>query len=332
MADAARGSAPWRRLWWSLAGRIWLTSLMLVLVMAALGVITISRLGVLESSVNSVLSRNYRSIEAAHGMLAAVNGLRTGDLSAALAPAEFHRWLEIQQHNLTEPGEGELTAKVAKEGDAFFARDIHAPDSAAQAQTLSNSLKDLIALNRHAMFSADRHTVRVAHSFRTEELLLVAFGDLLLALSSYALARTLVTRPLGELLRTLRQIGDEQSLRAMTSPPTLELDELAREFNAMVARLQTGYRARVDELSRERSKSSAIIESIEDGLIVLDHAGTVVHINEIACAILDIEPARALAMPFEGIGRLSPHSRRMIEALEHNRETEGTPTEFKVFV
>ena len=72
MLHTAADAGRWRRLWWSLAGRIWLTSLLLVVLMGMLGVSIAARLAVLERSVNRVLSRNYRSIQAANGMLQAL--------------------------------------------------------------------------------------------------------------------------------------------------------------------------------------------------------------------------------------------------------------------
>src|SRR5271169_6010027 len=106
MSDGVRGASG--GLWWSLAGRVWLTNLILVLLMAALGVLAISRLAVLESSVNRVLSRNYQSIQAAQKMSGAIAAFRTGDLSAAQAEALFRQWLAAEQGNITEPGEDRL--------------------------------------------------------------------------------------------------------------------------------------------------------------------------------------------------------------------------------
>jgi len=49
----------------------------------------------------------------------------------------------------------------------------------------------------------------------------------------------------------------------------------------------------------EKHKTEAIIESLEDGVVLIDSAGIVTHINEIAALIMDIEPADALGSPFE---------------------------------
>lgn len=100
----------------------------------------------------------------------------------------------------------------------------------------------------------------------------------------------------------------------------------------MVARMQAGYSTRVAELDRERSKTAAIIESIEDGLIVLDRTGAIVHINEVARAILGLEPDGVLGSSLEQLAGHNPHVMRLTAAFERDRGGDGAPTEFKVFI
>ncbi len=318
----------WHRLWWSLAGRIWLTSVLLVALMGALGVGIAARLAILERSVNQVLSRNYRSIQVANGMLAAMGGLRAGGLTREQARTDFERLLNVQRRNETEPGESELTETIGRQADDFFA----AP-GASGGPALEHSLAELIALNERAMFSADRHTVAVARNSRVEALAVLVAAVLVLCASSYALSRSLVNRPLAGLLRTVRMIDSEQSLRAMAPPPTSELAELADEFNAMIWRLQTDSAKRLAELDRERSKTGAIIESIEDGLIVLDPQRAIVHMNEVAGAILDVSHAGILGTRLQSLGERGSHAARLVAALDHRGlDANGGPIEFKVFL
>jgi len=330
MSPNAVDDRRWRRLWWSLAGRIWLTSVLLVVLMGALGVGIAARLAILERSVNRVLSRNYRSIQAANGMLAALGGARSGDLALVQARTDFKGWLNVQRHNVTEPGEAELTKTIARQADEFFT--AVAQRGALRTQTLAHSLSDLIALNERAMFSADRLTVAVARSFRIEALTLVLVAVLLLTASSYALSRSLLRRPLADLIRTLRMIDSEQSLRAAAQPPTMELAELADELNAMVWRLQTDSAKRLSEVDRERSKAEAIMESIEDGLIVLDPQRAIIHMNELAGAILDVAHTGILGTGLHSLGESGSHAARLVAALDHHGAGNGTPIEFKVFL
>jgi two-component system, OmpR family, sensor histidine kinase KdpD len=84
-------------------------------------------------------------------------------------------------------------------------------------------------------------------------------------------------------------------------------------------------------LAIERSRVDvveAIIESIEDGLVVLDREGIIVHVNDVACAILDCARTEALGHRFEALGTHHPHYIRLRGAvrdfLTHpEREEEG---------
>ena len=66
-------------------------------------------------------------------------------------------------------------------------------------------------------------------------------------------------------------------------------------------RLEQHYAARLLDLDHERSKIDAIVESVEDGLIVLDQSRSIVHINEVACAILALDARPATETVLESL-------------------------------
>jgi PAS domain S-box-containing protein len=74
-------------------------------------------------------------------------------------------------------------------------------------------------------------------------------------------------------------------------------------------------RSRIDAVLAEKAKTEAVIESIDDGLVVLDPRGVVVDINEIACAILDVERDETLGRPFRRLGTTHPHYLRLRAAV-----------------
>jgi two-component system sensor histidine kinase KdpD len=74
-------------------------------------------------------------------------------------------------------------------------------------------------------------------------------------------------------------------------------------------------RTRIDVVLAEKAKTEAVIESIDDGLVVLDPDGMVVHMNEVACAILDLERGAALGRPFRELGTTHPHYLRLRAAV-----------------
>src|SRR5262245_18925503 len=79
----------------------------------------------------------------------------------------------------------------------------------------------------------------------------------------------------------------------------------------------------------------AIIESIEDGLVVLSPDGVVEHVNEVACAILDVERDAALGVRFAELGTNHPHYLRLRAAVADvlaNPEREPEAVEFAMFI
>jgi signal transduction histidine kinase/biopolymer transport protein ExbB/TolQ len=327
MSESTRQGRRLSHPWWSLTGRIWLTTLLFSLLMAGLSVLAISRLSVLESSVNHVLSRNYSSVKAVDGMKDAISRFRAGDLARESAQARFSHWFEIEQRNLTEPGEDALTATVARQAGDFFnlARTDPARARQAGAPALSLALDQIVELNEHAMFSADRRTVRVARDLRAGELAIVMLAVLILGASNFVVSWSMIILPMRKLMNTLRQIDDEHSLRSMPRPQTVELAELAAEFNLMVGRLQAEFARRLDELTLERSKIAAVIESVEDGLIVFDRGGSVTHINEVACAILSLDRETI------SVARDDSDVASRLLALRQGSLDSSIPVEFKAF-
>jgi NtrC-family two-component system sensor histidine kinase KinB len=84
---------------------------------------------------------------------------------------------------------------------------------------------------------------------------------------------------------------------------------------------------RIDAVLAEKAKTEAVMEAIEDGIIVLDPEGVVVHVNEVACAILEVERERVLGARFDDLASRHPHYLRVREAA---RELERDPAKHDI--
>jgi two-component system sensor histidine kinase KdpD len=107
------------------------------------------------------------------------------------------------------------------------------------------------------------------------------------------------------------------------------LEALARQAAIAIER------TRVDVVLQEKAKTEAIMEAIEDGLIVVDPAGTIVHVNAVACAILEVERERVLGERLEEIGSHHPHYLRLRAAVREflaHPEREGERMEISLFL
>ncbi|HTR62148.1 MAG TPA: ATP-binding protein [Candidatus Binataceae bacterium] len=160
------------------------------------------------------------------------------------------------------------------------------------------------------------------------QILLVIVAALLLGvLAGYAL-RGASFRQLAALRDRIRELaaGDELSAAALGR----RMSMLAAEINAAIGRVSQHYAGRLSELDHERSKIDAIVESVEDGLIVLDQDRAIVHINEVACAILAMESRPAAGTVLESLAAQNPHVARLIAARRDSDDK--APAEFKIFL
>src|SRR5438093_318106 len=122
-------------------------------------------------------------------------------------------------------------------------------------------------------------------------------------------------RPLTELAGRLRSIGPRGPYPALGPQPLAELEQVADEYRKMAERLEAFEQLNVDAVLDEKAKTEAVIESIDDGLIVLDPAGHVLHMNEVARAILGLDRMEVPGAPFDRLGSDHPHYLRLREVV-----------------
>jgi NtrC-family two-component system sensor histidine kinase KinB len=298
-----------------------LAMLAIAIIFGALALPGVYRLG---GGIRETLYRNYVSIDAAKHMHDALYALqlagRDGTLKTALPIYRdtFAHWVDVEQHDITEVGEADLAAAISRDGHRLFdelsadSRSPRDPEFAA----LHAQLDTLIEMNQAAMFRADsrasRMGTRLTYEFAAGLALLLVFGAAL----SWTLGSTLA-KPLDELAARLRGFSLRGGPAQRLGPqPLAELQLVVQEFNRMAERLERFEKLNVDRLIYEKNKTEAIIESLEDGIVLIDPTGIVTHINEIAALIMGVGREEALGSPFDDLNSSHPHYLRVRAALQ----------------
>lgn len=326
----------------SLRSRIRSATLLLLVLVVGVGAWALPRVYHLGSAIRETLYRNYVSIEAAQHMHAALRVLelaeRDGRAVAALPRQRsiFTHWMDVENHDFTEQGEPALAHDIERRANRLFDALAGAPPGTRhdrEFDELHARLDDLIAMNQAAMFRADSRASRLGKRLTYEFAICLALLLVAGAALSWGLGWAL-TRPLTELAERLRGVSQRHTQVRLGPQPLAELEAVAHEFNEMAERLEEYEKLNVERLLFEKSKTEAIIESLEDGVVLIDPDGVVTHINEIASLILDIEPADALGSPFDDLSSNSPHYVRVRDALRGLRRAapEGPRTEVQLHV
>jgi len=239
-------------------------------------------LNALGSSAESILSKNYKSIQKAQQVRQIVEATQNRILSAiflnpepiAEVPVsipEITRLLSDCNDNVTEAGEQKIIDTLFTEVKRYEAalslltRAFHlhkrerlyslSYDFISISASMNSNLNDLVLINEKAMETAEKRTKRVAESalqYSTGLLILAIVFTLVL---SYLLSKR-ISQPLIGLAQSLSTIkegsGDYPKIVSTTRD---EIGFLTREFNRLFERLKIYDQISQDKLTAEKLKA-----------------------------------------------------------------------------
>ncbi len=297
--------------------------LVLVAFVALLGLYALPRVYDLGGAIRATLYRNYVSIQAGQQMHAALRRLELAERDRWVRDAlsdserEFMHWMDVEDHNLTEIGEPRLAGDIEGRARRLFDEVLSTEPGIRHDREfgeLHARIDDLIEMNRAAMFRADSRAMALGRTLTYE----VAAGLTVLLFAVAALSWGVgwtLSKPLEELAEKLRGISQRRTRVRLGPQNLIELDEVAQAFNHMAEQLEHYEKLNIERLLYEKNKTEAIIESLEDGVVLLGADGTVTHINEIAGVIIGIDRSEALGSPFDDLSSNHPHYLRIRGAL-----------------
>ena len=278
---------------------------------AALSVLTSDTLG---KAGERILSDNYRSVLAAQRMKESIERMDSGalflvigerDRGLALArehrPA-FERELQVEEQNVTEPGEAEAAERLRESWTRYqadFDRYVALPPETVKETYLAvlqpgfvrvkAAADDILALNQDAMVLKSTRLRRQSEWVET-----LVVGGVLAALILGLLASSALTaralRPVAVLGQSVRRLGQgDYAVRArVPEGGSSEISQLAADFNAMAESLQRYRDSSLGELLEAQLVAQATIDSLPDPVLVFDAKGKVANANRAAEQLLGV--------------------------------------------
>lgn len=128
------------------------------------------------------------------------------------------------------------------------------------------------------------HVDRILRKARVDTLWTVLFTALFAAGFSYVIVRT-ISRPMRELCRASACIANGELDTRLPIPERGALRELACSLSRMAEELK----ARIGQISREKSERDAIFAALAEGVVVLDLEENIIDINEAAREMFRLE-------------------------------------------
>src|SRR5262249_18997733 len=169
---------------------------------------------------------------------------------------------------------------------------------------------EILGINQDAMVRKSDQADRAAHRMSA----IMVTGGIATLIIGLALSITLtnrVLRPVGVLTQAVRRVGEgDLAARAQISGRD-EIAQLAREFNAMTARLGEYRSSSLGELLQAQQASQAAIDSLPDPVVVFGIDGAILHVTQTAEALLGLSLDRG----GNPVSRLEPPVRAALEAV-----------------
>lgn len=290
--------------------KILLAQAPMALALILLGVIAVTTIDRLGSASEKILKDNFRSVLAAQRMKEAIERMDSAALFMALGQVEegrqlarpnrklFEAELEVQRHNITEPGEQRATEVLVSAWQDYLAlyTKFQMETSGAALQNIYFSrlypkfkqvkaeAEVILSMNQDAMV---RKSDAVRHFSRRLDTL-ITMAAILAALAGIVASMVLtgkIVRPLSILTQTARRIKEgDLGVRARVAGSD-EIAVLAQEFNTMTDSLDRYRASSLGELLLIQQTSQAAMDSLPDPVVSLDLEGKVLGMNRAAEAL-----------------------------------------------
>jgi len=311
----------------------------LVLALALMCILSVTTLSSLGANSQTILKDNYRSVLATQRMKDTIERLESqsaillltekhgGTLSQmAQHRQQFEAELAVQESNITEPGEAELTTRLQTrwvhyqeklatlatqrnpaEAEAFYFAELE-----PAFDEVRTTADEILAKNQDAILHKSERVRRTAEQKGTL-MIGTASLSLIVGLWSSIILTNRLLRPLSVLSHTTRQLGEGDFAVRANVQGSDELAQLARDFNAMASRLTEYRNSSLGELLQAQQASQAAIDSLPDPVVVFGVAGDVRTVNQATEILLGLVLEPEVAK--DPLSKVEPAVRSTLEKL-----------------
>jgi two-component system, NtrC family, sensor histidine kinase KinB len=288
----------------------------LLLIVAAMGVLTIRHIDALGGAVDVILRQNYRSVVACQEMTESLERIDSGVLftfaghydegMSAIRQHEknFRSALQVELGNITLPGEARKARRIR---DLFMEyakviEDVTAPStslSLRQKRYFSSLLPlfqeirqlsgEVLEMNQSSMHQANNNARRMAASAHNAMLVTIFASAVIALLFSYQSHRWILL-PIKKLTASAEEIRKGNLDLVLDTTSNDEIGLLSRSFNDMASTLRKMRKTDTDTLLRTRSATQEVFKVLPSPIALLDQNGKVEVATETAESYFGMKP------------------------------------------
>jgi len=251
-----------------------------------LAFVSIQQVYGLAEDTKNILTANYNSLDYSRNML---NALEQTEDTVAQSMALFEANLGLQEQNITEVGEGEVTQSLRLHFNHFKAN----PMDSAVVKKMRNDISSIMKLNLEAI---QRKSAIATHTADDAIFWLGIIGAFCFIIAFTLLFNlpSNIANPIQELTESIKQIAAGDYTQRVQFKSGSEFGELADSFNVMAKKLEAFNASSLAKLITEKRRIDTLINNMHDPVIGLDEEKKVLFANAEALKITGLKPEEIL--------------------------------------
>ena len=251
---------------------------LLFIIILILGGLSAYYINKLSTDSKLVLKDNYETLQYSRLMLNQLEGLELFTNAASLK--QFEDQLLKQEKNITEPGEGALTAKLRYHFEQLKMVN-EAVNFNIHQLAIRNSINKIMDLNLKSITRKNEIAKKTAGN---ATFFLVFWGSicLLITFSFIINFPGYIANPIRDLTEGIKEIASKNYDKRLHFTSKDEFGELAIAFNSMAEKLDSYEHSNLAKILFEKKRIETIINSMNDGVLGLDENQIILFINPVA--------------------------------------------------
>jgi len=241
-----------------------------------------------------IVKDNYETLNYSKDMLAELD--HYNDSTSAVDA--FERNLKLQEKNITEPGEQEMTQALRKNFDK-----LKGPGNDDSLILLIRSdINKVMQLNLKAI---DKKNQVAQHSAENAKTIITIILTLCLLVGFTFIFNfpSLVAGPIAKLTEAIKSIANKDYSKRIHLNRKDEFGDLADAFNTMAERLDEYEHSNLSKILFEKQRAEAVINSLKDASIGIDSNGKVLFANQQALQLLNLKETEIIGFSQDEVKR-----------------------------
>ncbi|SFF00471.1 sensor histidine kinase [Thermoflexibacter ruber] len=295
--------------------------LLLILVILST-LLSISLVNTISRASHQILQDNYVTIEYAENMLILLDEIKQ-DTSLM---KQFEYNLVLQQNNITEIGEADLTLSLTK----LFERIKSKSSDTHLENKMRTILTSIIKINLEAIKRKSITTNQTADN-AIMYIGFVGFCCFLIAVFMMFIFPAFISKPIENLSESIKQIAEENYSQRVNFESHSEFGELAKSFNVMAQKLEEYNNSNVAKLMMEKKRVETLIDKMHDPVIGLDENLKIIFANQEANSVLGLSNSELIGFQSKDLALKNDLLRELIKDIKDNEFDKNALKPIKIF-